>query len=212
MTGNEYLAKDIHSLQKIFSGIQQEVKDLGHQKDALVLAISREPKELLEKLERVISERQSTIRLLDSEIEVKTEVAHTIETSGSSTHKVYSEVAKRHHDSASNALLRLKTAHEGMVKVKIETECHEKARQVALARRKSAEDAAEEAEKHLTTTKYKVSASQEEHDQILQEVEKIRSVLERYKADKLNLEAWEARLKDKETYLVALMKRFQGPN
>jgi len=202
MTGNEYLARDIHSLQRIHAGLTKEVGDLREEKAILLKNIKEEPNNVVVDLDAQIAVRTKARDALDAEILVQKEVLAKVQKDSMNTSQALSEVTKKHQENAKNAVLREQVAQEGLERVKNERISHDKAVAVSRAQRDALLEEVAATEQLKFRAHLETQTAMQERDAMLAEMETIRVSLERYRSDKLNLEEWDRRLQDKEAYLL----------
>jgi hypothetical protein len=201
MNGNEYLILDIHSLQDILLAKKKEVHDLEQTKNSLLVSIKEAPNKVIVDLDAEIASRTKQRDALNAEISVQKDVLIQSQKTGNTMSQSLSAVTKQHQENAKNALLRLTTAEKSLQGVKQEREAHDRATALAKAAREKAGEEAAKEEQRVIRCQLETKAAMEERDLMLRETEEIRVYLERYRADKLNLEKWEEKLNNRELFL-----------
>lgn len=217
MTANELLLTDVHTLQRAIRDGEKKLLDievhtdsLRNQQLAVIAETRRIPDRLIAELRSEVAGLESQKERLLAEVEAREEFTRYVESSGVSTHQAYSEVVKKHKEAASNAVLRRKAIEVDIEKLKTDRVSHLAATSLAKKERDSIEDAARKDADELTKLRYLVMSMKDEKNLMLLEIADIRDYLVRYRADKLNLEGWEKRLKEKEKYLVDLARRLEN--
>lgn len=210
MTGNEYLALDYTNLAKKVQQAEQDIRTTNEERQRVREALQvelTEPKSILAQVNSDITTKKLVLDALNAEIGTRVEALNRVKDVESRNTQSLSDATKKHQQNASNALLRQHVAEEALEKVKKERELHDKATTVALEARKQSQEASMEAERQRIRCQLETKAATEERDLMLQEVEETRILLERYRADKLNLEKWEEKLNNKEMFLEEVARQ-----